>query len=583
MKKENAYQDLKYFKKELILGPTFKMLEVFFELLMPFLMSYIIDKGIPEAQQYNDFSKIYIPGLTIVGLAILGLCSTMVCQYIASITSQGFGTKLRNRIYEKVMNLSLNQIEEIGKGNLNTLISNDVNRLQVSVAMMVRLVLRAPTLVIGSLVCSFIINWKVGLVFLSVVILISIVLFIIIKKSSKKIVEIQKETDEIVTLANDDLKGIRVIKAFNNEEKEINKFKEKTNNFYSKTKVINLINAFTNPLISLIINSAICVVIYFSSNEILVNLTMTKGDLTSLIQYLNQILLALIVVSNLIIIFTRAFASKARIDVLLNLDPSIKNNPKVLRKEIKKGETLFSFDNVSFKYNGTQNNVVSNLTFDIKKGETIGIIGGTGSGKTTIIKLFERFIERSEGTILYKNVDIKDYDLNNLHNELSLVSQKAVLFKGTIRSNFEMANPNASEEDIKNALMNACAYDFVSKYSDYIDHKVEEDGKNFSGGQRQRLSIARSFCKNAETIILDDSTSALDYLTEKNLKQNIKNMQNKTIILIAQRVSSIKHADKIIVMNHGEIDAIGNHEELLKTSLVYKEIYNSQYGDNQDE
>lgn len=580
MNQNNAYQDLKYFKKEMVIGPAFKMLEVFFELMMPFLMSYIIDNGIPYANKTNNFSKIYIPGLTIIFLAILGLASTMVCQYIASITSQGFGTKLRNRIYKKVMGLDLNQIEEIGKGNLNAIISNDVNRLQVSVAMMIRLVLRAPTLIIGSLICSFIINWKIGLIFSLVVIIISLLMLIIIKASNKKIIESQKELDHITTLTSDDLRGIRVIKSFSNEKKEIDKFKYRSNSYFKKIKKINFINAFTNPLISLIINCSIALIIYFSSNEIIKNKGMSTGELSSLIQYLNQILLALIVVTNLIIIFNRAFASKARIDTLLNYTSSIKNEAKIKPYEIENNANLFVFKNVGFKYDQNKNYVVSNLNFNIKKGESVGIIGATGSGKTTIVKLLERLIEASEGEILYKNVNIKDYDLHALRNEISLINQKAILFKGTIRSNFKMANPTANEDEIKKALHLSEAEEFVNKYEDYIDHEVEEDGKNFSGGQKQRLSIARSLLRNYETLILDDSTSALDYLSEKKLKQNLKSIPNITMIVIAQRISSIRSMDKIIVLDHGKIEQIGNHKELLKASKIYQEIYLSQYGEN---
>ena len=574
--KINAYRYLKYYKKEMILGPAFKILEVIFELITPFLMAYIIDTGINRATEFNDYSAIYIPGIIILALSVLGLSSTLVCQYFASIASQGYGTKLRNALYEKIMGLSLREIELVGKGNLVTLITNDVNRVQLSVAMMVRLVLRAPALIIGSLICAFIIDYKFAFIFLGVVIIISLILFFVIKYSSKRVLTTQKAVDELVTISNDSLSGIRVVKAFNNEEYEINKFKYKTSAYYKEMKKVNLLNAITNPVTFLIINIAIVLIVYFSGVSALNGTDLSSGNLTSLISYLNQILLALIVVSNLVVIFTKAFASKKRIENILSMEPSIKNDPKYRDLKINNGEPIFVFKNASFKYETGDNLVVSNLNFEILKGETVGIIGGTGSGKTTIIKLLERFFDVTSGHILYKGVDIKDYDLTSLHDEISLVNQRAVLFKGTIKSNLMMANKNATNEDINNALKDACAFEFVSNYKDGLDHEVEEGGKNFSGGQRQRLSIARSILKNSEVLILDDSTSALDYLTEKTLRNNLKSKENLTKIIIAQRISSLQNADKIIVMYHGNIEAIGKHDDLLKTSKVYKEIYESQ-------
>ena len=577
MKKVNAYSPIKYFKKEMIFGPLFKMLEVVFELLMPFLMSYIIDDGINFALDTGDFSKIYIPGLIIFGFAVLGLLSTLVCQYFASVASQGYGTKLRNQLFKKITHLSLSDIEIIGKGNLNTIISNDVNRLQVSVAMMIRLVLRAPALIIGSLICAFFIDTKISLIFLVVVISISIILFLIIFNSSKKIIEVQKETDSLVMQANDSLSGMRVVKAFNNEEKEINNFKKKTNQFFIKMKSVHIINALTSPLTSLIINFAIAFVIYFSSSSIIDQTGITKGELSSLISYLNQILLALIVVSNLVVIFTRAFASKKRVEEILNIPDFVHDKNEIKKIDLDNNQNILDFKNVSFKYEEKDNDVIKNINFEIKKGEKVGIIGGTGSGKTTLIKLIERFFTRTSGVILYKGKDINQYNITNLRNEISLVSQKASLFKGTIRSNLEMGKKDATIEEMEESLKMSCAYEFVKKYDDYLDHKVEEGGKNFSGGQKQRLSIARSLIKDSEILILDDSTSALDYLTEKLLKENINKMEDKTVIIVAQRVSTVKNCDKIIVMYHGSIESIGTHEELLANSKVYKEIYDSQY------
>lgn len=574
---EKAYGYLKYYKKQMILGPIFKMFEVVFELIMPFLMSFIIDTGINEAVATGHYEKIYIPGLIIIGLILVSFCSTIVCQYYASVASQGFGTKLRNALYEKIVGLSLKDIDMVGKGNLTTIITNDVNRLQVSVAMLVRLVIRAPSLIIGSLICAFIINYKIAFIFVGVIVLVSLILFFVIKFSSKQILRVQKETDNIVTSTNDSLNGIRVVKAFNNENVEIKKFKNSSTKYFNEMKKINLLNALTSPLTYLVINVAIVLVIYFSSDSIINGTGLTKGELTSLVQYLNQILLALIVVSNLVVIFTKAFASKVRVESILNIKNEIINDPKVEPHKINNGEDLIKFKNVSFKYDESDNDVVKNINFDIKKGQTIGIIGGTGSGKTTLVKLLLRFFNRTGGDILYKGTDIKDYDITALRNEISLVNQKATIFKGTIRSNMLIGKSDATDLEIEEALKKACAYEFISKYDDYLEHPLEEGGKNLSGGQRQRLSIARSILKNGEILILDDSTSALDYLTEKNLKHNIKEIENLTTIIIAQRVTSLMNADQIIVMYHGEVESVGTHDELMKNSKVYKEIYDSQF------
>lgn len=574
---EKAYGYLKYYKKQMILGPIFKMFEVVFELIMPFLMSFIIDTGINEAVTTGHYEKIYIPGLIIIGLILVSFRSTIVCQYYASVASQGFGTKLRNALYEKIVGLSLKDIDMVGKGNLTTIITNDVNRLQVSVAMLVRLVIRAPSLIIGSLICAFIINYKIAFIFVGVIVLVSLILFFVIKFSSKQILRVQKETDNIVTSTNDSLNGIRVVKAFNNENVEINKFKNSSTKYFNEMKKINLLNALTSPLTYLVINVAIVLVIYFSSDSIINGTGLTKGELTSLVQYLNQILLALIVVSNLVVIFTKAFASKVRVESILNIKNEIINDPKVEPHKINNGEDLIKFKNVSFKYDESDNDVIKNINFDIKKGQTIGIIGGTGSGKTTLVKLLLRFFDRTGGDILYKGTDIKDYDIDALRNEISLVNQKATIFKGTIRSNMLIGKSDATDLEIEEALKKACAYEFISKYDDYLKHPLEEGGKNLSGGQRQRLSIARSILKNGEILILDDSTSALDYLTEKNLKHNIKEIENLTTIIIAQRVTSLMNADQIIVMYHGEVESVGTHDELMKNSKVYKEIYDSQF------
>lgn len=572
---EKTWDSIKKYKKEFILGPIFKIVEVVFELMIPFLMKYMINTGIPSFQNNEGVGKILYPGLIIIAFCIFGFLSTLVCQYFASVASQGFGTDLRNRIFLKVNSLSLKDIDNFGRGNLINLITNDTTRVQTGIAMLIRLAIRAPVLVIGSLVCSFIIDYRVGLMFLILIPIISLILAIILTKNSKNYLKVQQRLDDISNYSNDSLKGSRVIRAFNKENTIINQYKNKTEKYFNETKKANLVAALINPLTFLVVNVGIMLVIYFGGN-LTINNELTNGDLVALISYLNQILMALIVVSNLVIIFTKAFSSQKRIDQLLQSETSIVNYSKYKDISLNYGDEFINFENVSFKYEDDGNEVISNINFKINKGEKIGIIGGTGSGKTTLIKLIERFYDVTSGELLYKGHDIKDYDLDKLHQEISLVNQRSVLFNGTIKSNILIGKKDATDEEIINALKNSEAYKFVKEYSDFINHEVYENGKNFSGGQKQRLSLARALIKDSELLILDDSTSALDYLTDKNVRENINKMKDLTVIFISQRTSSIQHCDKIIVVDNGKIDAIGTHEELLNTSLIYKEIYDSQ-------
>ncbi len=566
---------LRNYKKELIFGPLFKVIEVIFELLIPFLMKYMIDVGIKSANNGEGLNKIIIPGVIILCFVIVGFCSTLVCQYLASIASQGFGTDLRNRIYQKVCGLSLDDIEKFNKGNLVNLITNDSNRIQLGVALLIRLVIRAPVLVIGSLICSFIINVEIGFIFLAIVPLVSIILGLILYFSGKQYLKVQSKVDKMTGYTNDSLKGSRVIRALNKQDIVIQNYKEYNFEYFKESKTANIIAAFINPLTFLIVNIAIILVIYFCGDFVL-NSKLDDGDLVALISYLNQILMALIVVSNLVINFTRALSSMKRVDALLTYGPTIKNNPIVENHKINKGDELICFKDVSFKYLDSENNVIEKINLTINKGEFVGIIGGTGSGKTTLIKLIERFVDVSEGELLYKGYNVKDYDIKTLREDISLVNQKSVLFNGTIKSNLLMGKKDATDEEITKALIDSEAYSFVKEYNDYIDHEVLEGGKNFSGGQKQRLSLARSLLKNSEVLILDDSTSALDYLTDKKVRENILKRKDVTLIIVSQRATSLMNADKIIVVDNGKIDSIGKHEELLNKSKIYKEIYDSQ-------
>lgn len=573
---EKALHSTKKYIPYFIIGPLFKVIEVIFELLTPFLMKYIVDEGFNAGTLDNDYTKIIYPGLIMIAFAVFGFCSTLVCQKLASIASQGTGTELRNKIYRKIINFSNSDIEHFGKGNLVNLLTNDVNRIQSVVAMIIRLVIRAPILVIGSVVCAFLIDIYAGIIFVSIVPLVMFIYFLILKISGKQYKKVQKQNDKIVEKTNDDISGIKAIKSFNNEEKEINEYEQLTSSYYFESKKAILTNELINPLTIFIVNVAIMAVIYLATytfkSPFVVDLR--KGDVVALISYLNSILLALIALCNLILVFVKGFSSNARINEFLNYKEVIDNKGKCIKDSLELKENLVKFNDVSLSFNN-ENNVLNHIDFEINKGETIGLIGGTGSGKTLLINVLERFYDFNEGEIFYKGINIKDYDISSLRNDIGLVSQKPHFLKGTIKSNMLIGKSDASDEEIIEALKMSKAYEFVSKYDDLLNHEVLENGKNFSGGQKQRLAIARGILRAKELLILDDSTSALDYLTDKEVRKNIK--KNKmTTLIISQRCSSIKDADRIYIIEHGEIVGVGTHKQLLKKNEVYKEIYASQ-------
>ena len=573
---EKALQSTKKYIPYFIIGPLFKVIEVIFELLTPFLMKYIVDEGFNAGTLDNDYTKIIYPGLIMIAFAVFGFCSTLVCQKLASIASQGTGTELRNKIYRKIINFSNSDIEHFGKGNLVNLLTNDVNRIQSVVAMIIRLVIRAPILVIGSVVCAFLIDIYAGIIFVSIVPLVMFIYFLILKISGKQYKKVQKQNDKIVEKTNDDISGIKAIKSFNNEEKEINEYEQLTSSYYFESKKAILTNELINPLTIFIVNVAIMAVIYLATytfkSPFIVDLR--KGDVVALISYLNSILLALIALCNLILVFVKGFSSNARINEFLNYKEVIDNKGKCIKDSLELKENLVKFNDVSLSFNN-ENNVLNHIDFEINKGETIGLIGGTGSGKTLLINVLERFYDFNEGEIFYKGINIKDYDISSLRNDIGLVSQKPHFLKGTIKSNMLIGKSDATDEEIIEALKMSKAYEFVSKYDDLLNHEVLENGKNFSGGQKQRLAIARGIVRAKELLILDDSTSALDYLTDKEVRKNLKRKKITTLI-ISQRCSSIMDADRIYIIEHGEIVGVGTHKKLLKNNEVYKEIYASQ-------
>lgn len=563
----------KSYKKELILGPLFKLIEAILELFIPIVMIKIIDIGIPN----NDINYIIRIGFILILLGLVGLTFALICQYYASIASQGIGANIRTALFEHINKLSYKEIDTIGTSTLITRLTNDITLIQNGIAMLIRLGTRSPFVIIGSTIMAFAINFQLALIFLITMPIISAILFLIMKKSVKIYKEIQKKLENISLITKENIEGVRAVKAFSKEKREIERFR-KGNAAYSEENIKALkVSSLLNPLTSIVMNFAIVFILYFGANKVNLGIS-TQGEIIALINYITQISLALIVFSQLVITLTKGYTSLIRVSEILEVNPSlIENNNELSITSVDKRKPLIEFRNVYFTYNNSQEYSLKNISFKINKNETVGIIGGTASGKSTIINLLCRFYDTTKGEILINGINVKNYSFKELRNLISLVPQKSVLFSGTIRSNLELGNKNLNDKELKRVLDISMASDFVNKLEDKYDAKVLKGGKNFSGGQKQRLSIARALAKNSEILILDDSLSALDFATDLQVRKKLKEeVKNKTIIMISQRASSLKNADKIIVLDNGEVKAIGTHDELLDTCYVYKEIYYSQ-------
>ncbi|MBR1581581.1 MAG: ABC transporter ATP-binding protein [Bacilli bacterium] len=566
---EKVSKTFKKFKKELILGPLFKSVEVVGELLIPFVMKYILNEGLDNFKNSSDIGYILYPGLIILGICIVSFFSTLVAQYMASVAGPGIGNDLRNRIYEKIMKISHEDKNKFRKGYLVNLISSDSFNIQQASAMFIRLVFRAPVLVIGSLVCAFIINVKYGLICLIILPIAVAILALFLVVHGKQYIKIQNSLDNLSVSTSDFIKGQRTIRAFNKQSDAEEKFSIKSNDYYSNVRRSNFISALISPLTFLIINVGISIIVYFSKDAA-INNEITSGDIAAIISYLTQILMALIVISDLTVIYSKAFVSNKRINNFLTSEVGVSSNGNLKNVEINDNENLLFFNNVSFKFKDNSKNTLENIEFSIKKGEKVGIIGSTGSGKSTFLKLILRFVEPTDGEIIYKGNKIEDYDLKYLRENISTCSQNVSLLNGSIKDNLLLGNKNHTEVEIVKALKEAKC-DFVFDYDDFIDHKILDNGNNLSGGQKQRLSIARALLKDSDLFILDDSTSALDYLTEKEIRENL-NKRGVSLIYISQRTSCLKDCDKIYVFDNGKIESVGKHDELLKISNIYKEI-----------
>lgn len=560
----------KYLKKNIhwvIIGPIFKLLEAIFELLVPLVIKNMIDIGIN-----GDGGKSYLikQGVLLLIFAATGLCSTLVCQFIASRVSQRFGTDVRNDYFKQINSLSFKELDYLSTSSIITRQTNDIFNVEKSVAMLIRLVIRSPFIVIGSTVLAFVINPIMGVVFLITGILLFIIFFMIMKFTLPRNKKIQKSLDNVTTITTENFTGVRQVRAFRKEEYEVNRFNDETTKLASLQVGLGKISAFLNPLTFIVVNAAIILVMYIGMYQ-MKTINLSVGDIQALVNYLNQILIAIIAVTNLVTIFTKAQASSVRINEVFDMKSSINDGSY---EEGLDTDVAIEFKNVTFNYNIDAYPAVSNLNFKVYKGQTIGIIGGTGSGKSTIVNLINRFYDTTSGDVYLNGRNIKDYKLSYVNHNISTVLQKAVLFNGNVIDNLCYGKKNASIDEINHALKVAQA-DFISKMPDGLNARVLQGGKNLSGGQRQRLSIARAILKDSPILVLDDSSSALDYQTDYKLRMAIKELK-KTTFIISQRASSIAYADQIIVLDNGKIDAIGCHDELIEKSKLYREICISQ-------
>lgn len=563
---------MKDYKKEAILGPIFKLIEAILELFVPIVMAKIIDVGVRN----NDISYILKMGSVLILLGASGLAFALICQYYASIASQGVGTSIRSALFKHINNFSHSEIDKIGTPTLITRLTNDVNQIQNGVAMMIRLGSRAPFIIIGSTIMAISLDTKLSIIFIITTPLIALVIYLVMSKSLPLYKTIQNKLDNISLITRENLEGTRVIKAFSKEESEKSKFKDASNDLSNTSINVGKISALLNPITYIIMNLSIVAILWFGGIRVNSG-SLTQGEVIAFINYITQILLALIVFAQLVVTLTKASTSSHRVNEILEIKPTIVEKEVVNTINYKSANSFIEFKNVFFSYVDSNEYSLSNISFAINKNETIGIIGGTGSGKSTLVNLIPRFYDATKGQILINGIDVKDYPLNNLRKLIGIVPQKAVLFKGELIENLRWGNKDATINDIEAALEISQASTFVQALPEKYNTDILQGGKNLSGGQKQRLTIARALVSKPEILILDDSSSALDFATDAKLRKALKEkVKNTTVIMVSQRASSIKNADKIIVLDNGEIAGIGNHDYLINNCEVYKEICSSQ-------
>ncbi len=563
---------LKNYKKELVFGPFFKLLEAIFELMVPMVMAKIIDKGIAN----GDTGYILRMSGLIVVLGVCGLGFALTCQFLAAKCAYGFGTELREALYRHINSLSYESIDRIGTSSLVNRLTNDTNTVQNGVNMFIRLAVRAPFLIIGAAVMAVTIDWKLSGVMFIAAPLISAVIFFIMRRTVPMYKRTQQLLDRASTLTRENLEGTRVIRAFSRQQEEIDEFGQAVDDIAESSSAVGRISAILNPVAFMVMDLGIVAILWFGGARIDSG-SLTQGQLTAFTNYMTQILLALVVLANLIVIFTKALASANRVSEIFAL-PSEENGSLVPESSTREIE----FRGVSFAYEGAGDSSVKELSFSVKKGEMLGFIGGTGSGKSTAAALIPCFYKATQGQVLVRDTDVLDWNKEELRRIVGSVPQKAVLFTGTVRDNLRWQKADASDEEIISALKTAQAWEFVSAFPEGLDRHIAQGGRNLSGGQRQRLAIARALVGKPEILILDDSTSALDYANDLALRKALKtDLPDTTVVMISQRTTSLKDADLIVVLEDGETAGKGTHQELLESCQVYREIYQSQMNERE--
>ena len=557
---------LKKYKVQSILAPLFKLLEASFELIVPLVVADIIDNGINS----GDSSYIIVRCLILVLLAVVGLVSAITAQYFAARAAIGACTGLRSALFAKIQRMSFKQLDGVGSATLITRMTSDVNQIQTGINMFLRLLLRSPFIVIGATIMAFYVDSTSAFVFAVIVPLLAIVVFVVMYLTIPRFKKVQSQLDKVLLRTKENVKGVRVIRAFNQEENEINSLSKENSGLLKLQQTANIISSIMNPATFVIINLGIIALIYVGAIRVDTGV-ISQGEVVALYNYMSQILVELIKLANLIITETKAIACKNRVDAILTMDEHKK--PVGVDKNT---DRYITFDNVSLSYNDNDEYSLKNISFSVNKGETVGIIGGTGSGKTSLISLLSGFYRATDGDIYIDDKNILNYSQDELNKNVTVVMQKATMFRGTIRENITFGADNATDKDIENAVKISQSQEIVEKKTNGLDELVLEQGKNLSGGQKQRLSIARALVRNTPILILDDSFSALDYKTDKMLRNALKeNSNNRTTFIISQRTSTVEHCDKILVLNDGILEGVGTHKELVENCETYKEIYDT--------
>lgn len=566
------------YKLESILGPLFKLLEACMDLIVPLVMAYIIDKGIGG----NDKGLIVRLCLLLVCLGFVGLTFSITAQFFAAKASVGFIKQVKHAVFAHIQRLSFLDIDRVGSNTLITRLTSDMNQIQTGVNLTLRLFLRSPFIVVGAVVMAFTIDVEIGILFVITIIILSAVIFGVMYWCIPKYRDVQSALDKVLGKTRENLTGVRVIRAFCKEDEEIRDF-EKSNKFLTDlSKRVGTVSSLMNPLTYVIVNIGIATLIYKGAIRVEAG-ALTQGQIVALYNYMSQILVELVKFATMFLNITRSVACGNRVQSILDIEPGMKEVDITTTDSDKMDKNIVEFSNVSLNYNGklspdSEENALNNINFTVKKGETVGIIGGTGSGKTSLISLIPRFYDVSEGEVRIKGRNVTAYSFKELRKTVAVVLQKASLFKGSIRDNIKWGNENATDEEIMEAVRIACAEDVVNSKEGKLDFIIEQEGRNLSGGQKQRLSIARALVGKPEILILDDSSSALDYATDLALRKGINALEYKpTVFIVSQRTSSIMQADKIVVLDDGELVGVGKHENLLKFCEIYREIYNSQY------